>query len=97
MDDNAISGPYPLMEELSVLRQRKSELEQQLNGLQESRKQLMVQLESLMKMIKVIKNPPINRTTATDNNLSFFSESAAIPTFNSIIIIVTEPWQKPLG
>lgn len=55
MDEGAISGPYPLMEELSVLRQRKSELEQQLNGLQESRKQLMVQLESLMKMIKVFE------------------------------------------
>ncbi len=56
MDDGAITGPYPLMEELSALRQRKTELEQQLNGLQESRKQLMVQLESLMKMIKVIKS-----------------------------------------
>lgn len=55
MDEGAITGPYPLMEELSVLRQRKSELEQQLNGLQESRKQLMVQLESLMKMIKVFE------------------------------------------
>jgi hypothetical protein len=54
MDEGVITGPYPLMEELSVLRQRKSELEQQLNGLQDSRKQLMVQLESLMKMIKVI-------------------------------------------
>lgn len=79
MDDNAISGPYPLMEELSVLRQRKSELEQQLNGLQESRKQLMVQLESLMKMIKVIKNPPINRTTATDNHLSIFFRISSYP------------------
>jgi hypothetical protein len=54
MDEGVITGPYPLMEELSVLRQRKSELEQQLNGLQDSRKQLMVQLESLMKMIKVV-------------------------------------------
>lgn len=41
------------MEELSVLRQRKSELETQLTTLQDSRKQMMVQLESLMKMIKV--------------------------------------------
>ena len=41
------------MEELAVLRQRKEELEQQLDGLQDSRKHLMVQLESLMKMIKV--------------------------------------------
>lgn len=47
------NGPFPLVEELSLLRQRKSELEQQLAGLQDSRKQLMVQLESLMKMIKV--------------------------------------------
>ena len=61
MDDGAVTGPYPpLMEELSALRQRKTELEQQLNGLQESRKQLMVQLESLMKMIKVIKILPLN-------------------------------------
>ena len=56
MEDGAITGPYPLMEELSALRQRKSELEEQLGGLQESRKQLMVQLESLMKMIKVIRD-----------------------------------------
>lgn len=46
-------GPIPLVEELTVLRQRKVELEQQLTGLQDSRKQLMVQLEGLMKMIKV--------------------------------------------
>ena len=46
-------GPFPLMEELTVLRQKKSELEMQLTTLQDSRKQLMVQLESLMKMIKV--------------------------------------------
>jgi len=45
-------GNFPLMEELTVLRQRKSELEMQLTTLQDSRKQLMVQLESLMKMIK---------------------------------------------
>jgi uncharacterized coiled-coil DUF342 family protein len=41
------------VEELTVLRQRKTELEQQLTGLQDSRKQLMIQLEGLMKMIKV--------------------------------------------
>lgn len=55
LGDGAIlgSGPFPLVEELSLLRQRKTELEQQLTTLQDSRKQLMVQLESLMKMIKV--------------------------------------------
>lgn len=50
---NGTSGPIPLVEELTVLRQRKTELEQQLTGLQDSRKQLMIQLEGLMKMIKV--------------------------------------------
>lgn len=59
LEDSTLTEPYPLMEELSVLRQRKTELEQQLNGLQESRKQLMVQLESLMKMIKVIQTQPL--------------------------------------
>lgn len=44
--------PVLLMEELAVLRQRKDELEEQLTALQDSRKHLMVQLESLMKMIK---------------------------------------------
>ena len=50
---SGLGGSVLLMEELSVLRQRKGELEQQLTGLQDSRKHLMVQLESLMKMIKV--------------------------------------------
>lgn len=52
------SGNFPLMEELSVLRQRKSELETQLTTLQDSRKQMMVQLESLMKMIKTQQQSP---------------------------------------
>jgi len=50
---NGTNGPIPLVEELTVLRQRKTELEQQLTALQDSRKQLMIQLEGLMKMIKV--------------------------------------------
>lgn len=50
---SSCSGPVPLIEELAVLRQRKNELEQQLTALQDSRKHLMSQLESLMKMIKV--------------------------------------------
>ena len=51
---NGTNGPIPIVEELTVLRQRKTELEQQLTALQDSRKQLMIQLEGLMKMIKVL-------------------------------------------
>lgn len=43
-----------LMSELRCLRQRKDELETQLATLQDSRRQLMAQLEGLMKMLKVI-------------------------------------------
>ena len=35
------------------LRQRKDELEQRMSALQESRRELMVQLEGLMKLLKV--------------------------------------------
>ena len=42
-----------LMSELRALRQRKDELEGHLISLQDSRKQLMIQLESLMKLLKV--------------------------------------------
>lgn len=42
-----------LMTELRALRLRKDELETHLSTLQDSRRQLMVQLEGLMKMLKV--------------------------------------------
>jgi len=35
------------------VRQRKDELEQRMSSLQESRRELMVQLEGLMKLLKV--------------------------------------------
>ncbi|KAE8745398.1 hypothetical protein FOCC_FOCC007946 [Frankliniella occidentalis] len=41
-----------LMSELRALRQRKDELEGHLSSLQDSRRQLMVQLEGLMKLLK---------------------------------------------
>lgn len=43
-----------LMSELRALRLRKDELETHLGALQDSRRQLMVQLEGLMKMLKVV-------------------------------------------
>jgi hypothetical protein len=42
-----------LLSELCLLRKRKDELETRMVTLQESRKDLMVQLENLMKMLKV--------------------------------------------
>ena len=44
-----------LMAELRLLRQRKDELENRMQALQESRKDLVMQLESLMKLLKVLK------------------------------------------
>ncbi|XP_064607388.1 dystrobrevin beta-like isoform X2 [Liolophura sinensis] len=41
-----------LLAELRLLRQRKDELESRMQALQESRKELMLQLESLMKLLK---------------------------------------------
>lgn len=42
------------MSELRALRMRKDELETHLITLQDSRRQLMIQLEGLMKMLKVL-------------------------------------------
>ncbi|XP_011505315.1 PREDICTED: dystrobrevin beta [Ceratosolen solmsi marchali] len=47
-----------LMSELRALRQRKDELENHLATLQDSRRQLMVQLEGLMKMLKIHQASP---------------------------------------
>lgn len=51
--DGASSENPALMSELRALRQRKDELEGHLQSLQDSRRQLMVQLEGLMKLLKV--------------------------------------------
>ncbi|XP_015203754.1 dystrobrevin beta isoform X4 [Lepisosteus oculatus] len=48
-----------LLAELRLLRQRKDELEQRMSALQESRRELMVQLEGLMKLLKAqAASPP---------------------------------------
>jgi len=51
-----------LMSELRALRNRKHELESHLTSLQDSRRQLMDQLEGLMKLLKVnnLYNVPIH-------------------------------------
>lgn len=54
MEDQTLQSQQnpTLLAELKVLRQRKEELEQHLSTLQESRRELMVQLEGLMKLLK---------------------------------------------
>lgn len=56
-----------LLAELRLLRQRKDELESRMQALQESRKELMLQLESLMKLLKVsssVRHPSFHHSVA---------------------------------
>lgn len=50
---NATSADPGQMQELKELRQKKDELELRMSGLQETRKELMSQLEGLMSILKV--------------------------------------------
>lgn len=50
-----------LMAELRLLRQRRDELEMRMAALQDSRKELMIQLEGLMKLLRVSLNNPLAR------------------------------------
>lgn len=52
LESHGVENPA-LMHELRALRMRKDELETHLTTLQDSRRQLMIQLEGLMKMLKV--------------------------------------------
>lgn len=55
-----------LLAELRQLRQRKDELESRMSALQDSRKELMVQLEGLMKLLKV-EDEEFENSIAVDN------------------------------
>lgn len=55
-----------LLAELRQLRQRKDELESRMSALQDSRKELMVQLEGLMKLLKV-EDEEVEISIAVDN------------------------------
>ncbi|XP_058810048.1 dystrobrevin beta-like isoform X3 [Phymastichus coffea] len=64
-----------LMSELRALRQRKDELESHLATLQDSRRQLMVQLEGLMKMLKIHQASP----RSTPNSSPRSTKSPPLP------------------
>ncbi|XP_050668147.1 dystrobrevin beta isoform X2 [Leptidea sinapis] len=65
----------PLVSELRALRQRKDELEGHLSSLQESRKQLMHQLEGLMRMLKTQQSSP----RSTPNSSPRSTKSPPLP------------------
>ncbi|KAL2097791.1 hypothetical protein ACEWY4_006998 [Coilia grayii] len=60
--DKAQQNPT-LLAELRLLRQRKDELEQRMSALQESRRELMVQLEQLMMLLKTQGPGPSPRSS----------------------------------
>lgn len=65
-----------LMNELRLLRQRKGELEGHLGALQDSRRQLMVQLEGLMRMLK---NQQTSSPRSTPNSSPRSGKSPPLP------------------
>ena len=78
-----------LLTELASLRQRKEELESHLCALQDSRRQLMVQLEGLMKLLKnhgnllsVTTSAPASATSTLNRKIT---SSATTPTSESMI------------
>ncbi|XP_048255969.1 dystrobrevin beta-like isoform X2 [Haliotis rufescens] len=68
-----------LLAELRLLRQRKDELEGRMQALQESRKDLMVQLESLMKLLKNHPNSPRSTPNSSPRSRSGLSPTIAPP------------------
>ncbi|XP_048759880.1 dystrobrevin beta-like isoform X3 [Ostrea edulis] len=66
-----------LLAELRQLRQRKDELESRMSSLQDSRKELMVQLEGLMKLLKT--HPTSPRTVPTDSTPHHQTQSQSLP------------------
>lgn len=64
-----------LMHELRALRMRKDELESHLTTLQDSRRQLMIQLEGLMKMLKNHQSSP----RSTPNSSPRSTKSPPLP------------------
>ncbi|XP_054710755.1 dystrobrevin beta-like [Uloborus diversus] len=86
-----------LLAELRALRQRKEELESHLSTLQESRRELMVQLEALMKMLKNHQTSP--RSTPNSSPRSATSKSPPLSTpypLSSSRSAPTTPGSNPL-
>lgn len=75
MSENRSPGMEPLYEsELTALRVRKDELERHLTALQESRKELLMQLESLMKLLKNHGNLLVSTPSSAASTLNRTSD-----------------------
>ena len=70
-----------LLAELRLLRQRRDELEARMSALQESRRELMVQLEGLMKLLKVISQFQIKSPLIESVSSPHEIFSLSFPTF----------------
>ncbi|KAM3866207.1 LOW QUALITY PROTEIN: dystrobrevin alpha [Diretmus argenteus] len=69
-----------LLAELRLLRQRKDELEQRMSTLQESRRELMVQLEQLMMLLKEEEKKQATQGTGSPRSSPSHTVSRPIPT-----------------
>ncbi|XP_028831147.1 dystrobrevin alpha isoform X3 [Denticeps clupeoides] len=87
--DKAQHSPA-LLTELRLLRQRKDELEQRMSSLQESRRELMVQLEQLMLLLKT-QGPAAQPRTSPSHTVS-----RPIPMPTQASSASTTPTQTPL-
>lgn len=79
-----------LLNELRALRQRKGELEGHLGALQDSRRQLMEQLEGLMRMLK---NQQSSSPRSTPNSSPRSGKSPPMPGIN--VVPARMPSQQP--
>ncbi|XP_017310830.2 dystrobrevin, beta a isoform X1 [Ictalurus punctatus] len=68
-----------LLAELRLLRQRKDELEQRMSALQESRRELMVQLEGLMKLLKEEEQKQATQAAGTPQTSPSHAATRPIP------------------
>ena len=83
-----------LVHELRSLRQRKEELEQRMGCLQESRRELMVQLESLMKMLRT--GQPVTAAPSSNHSqtLGNFSSNSTTTGESDVIKVTKTNWTK---
>lgn len=72
-----------LLAELRLLRQRKDELEARMQSLQESRKELMIQLEGLMKLLKNHSSPRSTPNSSPRSRGGGHSPIATVPSKGS--------------
>lgn len=68
-----------VMDELHALRDHKMDLEDKLNGLQDSRRHLMGQLEGLMKLLKVVQKNTYAQTHVFSKKRTRSNESPIDP------------------